>query len=486
MKRLSLFFFLLVLIGNLSYTQEIETIGYSLKKRPIKVYKFGINEELICVVSGIHGNESNTTKTAYEIIELLKNKVIDVSDKSVWIIPEANPDGIARDRRLNDNDVDLNRNFETDKWKPTYIFFNNVLSAGSAPFSEPESLCLKTFFESIKDKYKIAVLSVHSRGDAIIPGDNSKFNVELSEIISKNCSYSNNSLNYDSYGELTTWLSNKHHIASATIELKTKTDAEASEIKNIIDSLVKINFASTIYGSGFLDLIFERDNKNNNCKDILDTLPDAVKNKIKNKKNKEYFFKALKVIKQDQELILLVNKTNLLQPNYEPNDLVILTKEFPSNKESFQLRKILLDDLYDMFFDAESENIKLSIISAYRSYYTQKSVYNNWKKILGVKQADRVSAKPGASQHQLGTVIDFNRLEESFGKTKEGLWLYSNAYKYGFILSYPEGMEKKTGYAYEPWHYRYIGKETAFVVYNFFDNSLDDFLNWYWNNSLDY
>jgi len=163
-----------------------------------------------------------------------------------------------------------------------------------------------------------------------------------------------------------------------------------------------------------------------------------------------------------------------------------LTKEFPSNKESFQLRKILLDDLYDMFFDAEAENIKLSIISAYRSYYTQKSVYNNWKRILGVKQADRVSAKPGASQHQLGTVIDFNQLDESFGKTKEGIWLYNNAYKYGFILSYPEGMEAKTGYAYEPWHYRYIGKEAAFVVYNFFENSLDDFLNWYWNNSLDY
>ncbi|HOF00506.1 MAG TPA: DUF2817 domain-containing protein [Spirochaetota bacterium] len=486
MKRLPPLFYLLALIISVSQAQEIDTIGYSLKNRSIKVYKFGIGDELICVVAGIHGNESNTTKTAYEIIELIKNRVIDVSDKSIWIIPEANPDGLARDRRLNDNDVDLNRNFETDKWKPTYVFFNNVLSAGSAPFSEPESICLKTFFESIKEKYKIVALSVHSRGDAIIPGDNSKFNMELLEILRKNSSYRNTSLNYDSYGELTTWLSSKHHIASATIELKTKTNAETSEIKKIIESLVKVNFASTIYGSSFLDLIFQCDNKDDNRKKILDTLPDAARNNIKNKKDKERFFKALDVIKQDQELVLLVNKTNLLQSNYEPNDLVILTKEFPSNKESFQLRKILLDDLYDMFFDAEAENIKLSIISAYRSYYTQKSVYNNWKRILGVKQADRVSAKPGASQHQLGTVIDFNQLDESFGKTKEGIWLYNNAYKYGFILSYPEGMEAKTGYAYEPWHYRYIGKEAAFVVYNFFENSLDDFLNWYWNNSLDY
>lgn len=486
MKRLSLIFSLLTLIVNIICAQEIETIGYSLKKRPIKVYKFGKGEELICVVAGIHGNESNTTKTAYEIIELIKNGDIDVSDKSIWIIPEANPDGLARDRRLNDNDVDLNRNFETDKWKPTYIFFNNVLSAGSAPFSEPESLCLKAFFESIKEKYKIATLSLHSRGDAIIPGGKSKFSVELYEILRKNSPYQNNTLNYDSFGELTTWLSDKLNIASATIELKTKTDAETNEIKRIIESLVKINFASSIYESNFLDLIFECDNEGDNRKKIFNTLPGMAKNNLRNKKDKEYFFKALDVIKQDEELIMLVNKTNLLQPNYEPIDLVMLTKEFPSNKESFQLRKILIDDLYDMFFDAETANIKLSIISAYRSYYTQKAVYNNWKKILGVKQADRVSAKPGASQHQLGTVIDFNRLDESFGKSKEGLWLYANAYKYGFILSYPEGMEEKTGYAYEPWHYRYIGKEAAFIVYNFFENSLDDFLNWYWNNTLDY
>nr|MBP7553143.1 DUF2817 domain-containing protein [Spirochaetota bacterium] len=205
MKRLSLIFSLLTLIVNIICAQEIETIGYSLKKRPIKVYKFGKGEELICVVAGIHGNESNTTKTAYEIIELIKNGDIDVSDKSIWIIPEANPDVLARDRRLNDNDVDLNRNFETDKWKSTYIFFNNVLSAGSAPFSEPESLCLKAFFESIKEKYKIATLSLHSRGDAIIPGGKSKFSVELYEILRKNSPYQNNTLNYDSFGELTTW-----------------------------------------------------------------------------------------------------------------------------------------------------------------------------------------------------------------------------------------------------------------------------------------
>jgi len=81
-------------------------------------------------------------------------------------------------------------------------------------------------------------------------------------------------------------------------------------------------------------------------------------------------------------------------------------------------------------------------------------------------------------------VIDFNSLNENFSQTKEGKWLFLNAYKFGFILSYPEGMENITGYKYEPWHYRYVGKEASFIIYNYFNNSLELFLNWYWDKKI--
>ena len=115
----------------------------------------------------------------------------------------------------------------------------------------------------------------------------------------------------------------------------------------------------------------------------------------------------------------------------------------------------------------------------------KKKVYLQWIETLGEEEAKRVSASPGASQHQLGTTIDFNSLDVSFAKSKQGQWLAENSYKYGFIMSYPEGQEKITGYRYEPWHFRYIGKEAALLVYKYFDNLLEFFLNWFWNFKIE-
>ena len=84
---------------------------------------------------------------------------------------------------------------------------------------------------------------------------------------------------------------------------------------------------------------------------------------------------------------------------------------------------------------------------------------------IGKTEADRVSARPGHSEHQLGLAIDVNSCYNSFADTKEGKWLAANCYKYGFILRYPSyAAEKYTGYAYEPWHIRYLGEELALKV----------------------
>jgi|GEM_PF-886774 len=468
-------------INLFAYDHIKATIGYSFGKRPLDLYKFGNGNDLLIIIAGIHGNEPNTIKTAEAMINLLKDDKIKIPEnKSIWILPVANPDGYNRDRRLNDNDVDLNRNFNTDNWQPNFYLFNVLLSAGSHPFSEPETIALKKLFESISSDKTVIVLSLHSRGDAVIPGNYSRVNLLLSSFLKKNSDYVNDSLGYPTTGDFTAWLSDKMGIASATIEFKTKKYPENDTIEKIITELFKTDFKKKFYRYD----IRERSDLENfsQLNFYFGELPDSIAENITaNESSREKFFKLYNLLQNDEELILLVNKDYHLDRNYVPNDLVDVTSRYKTNKKALQLRKIILNDLDLMINDAKKENIDLIIISAYRSYETQERVYNYWVKNLGEEKAKMVSAIPGASQHQLGTAIDFNSLDVSFADTKEGRWLLDNAYKYGFILSYPFGMDEITGYSYEPWHYRYIGREASYLVYNYFDNVLEIFLNWYWN-----
>ena len=116
--------------------------------------------------------------------------------------------------------------------------------------------------------------------------------------------------------------------------------------------------------------------------------------------------------------------------------------------------------------DAQKEGLNLYISSGFRSYERQRSIYNNYVNTDGVKKADTYSAKAGHSEHQSGLAFDLNTIDESFANTKEGKWVSDNCYKYGLILRYPKGKENITGYMYESWHLRYVGKELAEKLYN--------------------
>jgi D-alanyl-D-alanine carboxypeptidase len=123
---------------------------------------------------------------------------------------------------------------------------------------------------------------------------------------------------------------------------------------------------------------------------------------------------------------------------------------------------------------ATQDGMDLSIRSAYRSYATQQSTYNYWLSVNGgnVGVTDQISARPGHSQHQLGTTLDFSSgeindgLGGTFASTQASKWLADNAWKYGFVIGYPAGYESVTGYMYESWHYRYIGKANAQEMIN--------------------
>jgi D-alanyl-D-alanine carboxypeptidase len=173
------------------------------------------------------------------------------------------------------------------------------------------------------------------------------------------------------------------------------------------------------------------------------------------------------------DLLVLVNKEYQLPSTYAPSDLVSVCPEVSNircvNNTNFLVRSILIDNLKELANAAKEDNIDLSIRSAYRSYNTQVATYNHWLSVNGgnVAATDKISARAGHSQHQLGTTIDFSTSEindglgGTFAGTRASQWLVDNAYKYGFVISYPQGYESVTGYNYESWHYRFIGKEYA-------------------------
>lgn len=147
--------------------------------------------------------------------------------------------------------------------------------------------------------------------------------------------------------------------------------------------------------------------------------------------------------------VLIANKTYSLPSSYNPG----LTSE---TREAFNQMKM----------DAKSVGLNIEIISGFRSYSSQDIIYNNYVSKDGREKADRYSARAGHSEHQTGLAIDINSLYTSFENTEEGKWLKENSYKYGFILRYPKGKEEITGYMYEPWHYRYVGRKFATKLYN--------------------
>ena len=176
---------------------------------------------------------------------------------------------------------------------------------------------------------------------------------------------------------------------------------------------------------------------------------------------------------RDNPFYILVNKQNGIGKEYKPDNLVIPHVKFI---EKGQLEKKHMQNtaayyLKMMFDDAARQNIHLVALSGYRSYNRQSIIYNQYIRKYGQVYTDRVSAKPGYSEHQTGLAMDISAksvgyaLTQNFAKTKEGKWLAQNAHRHGFIIRYPKGKEAITGYTYEPWHARYVGQELATYLY---------------------
>ena len=166
--------------------------------------------------------------------------------------------------------------------------------------------------------------------------------------------------------------------------------------------------------------------------------------------------------------LFLVNRDYAIGADYVPNDLT--RPRVRGGGEATLLRRDAALALEEMFAAAEEEGLYLSAVSGYRSYGQQAAIHERKVQRVGKKQALRVSAPAGCSEHQLGLAMDLGTrkdtsLTEAFGKTPEGQWVAENCWRFGFIIRYKAEWEDVTGYAYEPWHIRYVGREHAQRIY---------------------
>lgn len=159
-----------------------------------------------------------------------------------------------------------------------------------------------------------------------------------------------------------------------------------------------------------------------------------------------------------------------LSDDYEPSDLVsVAAAGFAGGH---LLRAVVIEDLADLRTAAVAEGVALAVQSAYRSFAYQEQVHARWVAALGAERARRVSARPGHSEHQLGTAVDFTtdggpppwELVD-WAETPEGAFLTDHAHRFGFVMSYPRDAEARTCYDYEPWHFRWVGRELAAAVH---------------------
>ena len=206
-------------------------------------------------------------------------------------------------------------------------------------------------------------------------------------------------------------------------------------------------------------LKYYKDNKDKSLADVV-----AI---INTNTNNDFYTNTKETDVSKNELMLL-NKYNYLTASYNPDDLEVFTNIYAYG-ENQSLRKDAYDAFIEMWNSANKDGYKLIVNSSYRSYDEQKKIYDDYSSWYGEEDADKKAARAGYSEHQTGLAVDIQSYcsqNKDFEECEEFTWLTNNAYKYGFILRYPKDKEYLTGYKYESWHYRYVGKKVSKYIHD--------------------
>lgn len=203
---------------------------------------------------------------------------------------------------------------------------------------------------------------------------------------------------------------------------------------------------------------YAKDSNGNEVKEPFKLVVKENTNIKFSKSNKGYTIKSYYGITYIDDVII-ANKTYSLPSNYVPNNLVTINGYI-------KVVDYVRDAFNELKSDATSLGLNIYASSGYRSYSDQNYIYNGYVSRDGKDTADTYSARAGYSEHQTGLAIDLNTVDSSFDGTNESNWVKDNCYKYGFVIRYPKGKDSITGYMYEPWHIRYVGKDLAKRLYN--------------------
>lgn len=162
---------------------------------------------------------------------------------------------------------------------------------------------------------------------------------------------------------------------------------------------------------------------------------------------------------------MFVNKHHYLSKDFKVEGLVTVDSKYTVGDDAVKANREAYNAFVAMLKDAEKQDMHFLINSCYRSYQDQEDTWNTYQKLYGDNYVLKYVAKPGFSEHQTGLGFDIaSTTSNVFVNSKESKWLFDNAYKYGFIYRYPKGLESITGYNYESWHYRYVGKKIATYI----------------------
>ena len=248
-------------------------------------------------------------------------------------------------------------------------------------------------------------------------------------------------------------------IVGITINQNNKTpnsEQKLTQEEKILQNLKKIPYYKKENKNRYLK--YQQEHKNKKTEEIITDVNIGI--------DKPYYTNT-KPSKLLNSNLILVNKYIYLTEDYIPENLEEISIEYA--RSGMQLVSEAKEAFETLSQEAKKDGMTIIAMSSYRSYDYQVNLYNNYVKSDGKDAADTYSARPGFSEHQTGLAVDIYNKElpyTSFEETKEFEWMQKNAYKYGFILRFPKDKVNITGYQYEAWHYRYVGKKAAKYIHD--------------------